>query len=229
MLSRFTLHFNFRCIPTDIRKLYLVTLLQAFHDVGGAAGPDKASDDDVADDVPLSEEEDDQDLEDNAFPREEEEEMDVVALPSSRLKRKAAPGAKKAAARKAAPAPKVAAFFWSGGSVKFLTMFMFVASVLPLAQDIGKKQKIYIYIYILHSVAVVFVPLTIDLPPGLVRADVSREKARSGHFVTWTNEAGTLFRRGKVSVWGQGFQNISCQCRLKGHKNCKRVGLTLNL
>ena len=146
-----------RCIPTDIRKLYLVTLLQAFHDVGGA-GPGEASDDGVADDVPLSEEEDDQVLEDNAFPQEEEEEeeMDVVALPSSRLKRKAAPGAKKAAARKAAPAPKVAAFFWSGGSVTFLTMFMFVASVLPLAQDISKKQYIYIYIYIYIYVALGF-------------------------------------------------------------------------
>ena len=104
----------FRCIPTDIRKLYLVTLLQAFHDVGDA-GPGDASDDGVADDVPLSEDEDDQALEDNAFPQEEEEEMDAVALPSSRIKRQAAPGAKKAAARKAAPAPKVAAFLLVGG------------------------------------------------------------------------------------------------------------------
>ena len=105
----------FRCIPTDIRKLYLVTLLQAFHDVGDA-GPGDASDDGVADDVPLSGDEDDQALEDNAFPQEEEEEeMDAVALPSSRIKRQAAPGAKKAAARKAAPAPKVAAFLLVGG------------------------------------------------------------------------------------------------------------------
>ena len=105
----------FRCFPTDIRKLYLVTLLQAVRDVGDA-GPGDASDDGVADDVPLSEDDDDQALEDNAFPQEEEEEeMDVVALPSSRLKRKAAPGAKKAAARKAAPAPKVAAFLLVGG------------------------------------------------------------------------------------------------------------------
>ena len=75
----------------------------------------------------------------------------------------------------------------------------------------------------------VFVPLTIDLPPGLVRADLAREKVRSGHYLTWTNQAGTFFRLGQVSVWGAGFQNISSVCRLKGHKNCKRAGLTLNL
>ena len=83
--------------------------------------------------------------------------------------------------------------------------------------------------YIMYQSQPDFAPLTMDLPPGLVRADLTREKVRSGQYVLWTNAAGTVFRMGKVSVWGVGLQHISCQCRLKGHKGCKRAGQTFNV
>ena len=54
-------------------------------------------------------------------------------------------------------------------------------------------------------------------------ADCTRQKHPSGHFVCWRSCRNELAVIGKLSVWGTGYENISMQCKIAGHKNCKRA------
>ena len=71
--------------------------------------------------------------------------------------------------------------------------------------------------------------LGFDLPAGLTMADCFREKHSTGHFVCWRSCRNELAVIGKLSVWGRGFENVSMQCKVRGHANCKRAGRTRDL